>query len=298
MREAIVLYQGEFGRLELRNVVGDLVTHVHRDVHVIVWLQGAVGEMMVGGRTVAPSRNVAIGVNSFELHNHNMMANGPGGIFLAFYLDPDWAHQRRGIDHNMAHFARPTISLDPSMHQLAMDLVARLTEGDGANHLHLYEIVSFIDRVLDAAEADRQSERSREPARVRTTRDFRIRKAIDLMKAKVSTRVCFDEVARAAGLSRPHFFALFKEQMNVTPNIFWNMLRMEEALRQIHESEDSLTEIAIDLGFTTQGNFSRFFREHTGVPPAVYRSAARQSSRHDDRRRASAQSDAAISRPR
>lgn len=275
MREAIVLYRGDFGRMTIRNVVGNLVTHAHRDIHVIVWLDGSVGEMMVGGRRVVPSRSVAVGVNSFEAHDHSMMANGPCGIFLAFYIDPDWVYHRRGVERSAALFARPAIPIDPSMHQRAMDLVARLEEG-GADHLDLYEIVSFVDRVLDAADADRQRQSSRRPARVPGARDFRIRKAIDLMKTNVTARICFDEVARAVGLSRPHFFALFKEQMNVTPNVFWNMLRMEEAFRQIQDSEDSLTEIAIDLGFTTQGNFSRFFREHVGVPPAVYRSAARQ----------------------
>jgi AraC-like DNA-binding protein len=69
--------------------------------------------------------------------------------------------------------------------------------------------------------------------------------------------------------------------MNITPNIFWNMLRMEKALQQLQESDERLTEIAIDLGFSTQGNFSRFFREHIGVPPAVYRSAMRISEAAD-----------------
>jgi len=275
IRKTIVLYQGDFGSLTIRNVVGDLVTHAHRDIHVIMWLEGAVGEMMVGDRRVAPSRDAAIGVNSFAPHNHTMMTNGPGGIFLAFYINPDWVYQRRGAGHD-ALFALPTIPLDPSMHELAIDLVACLTDGDSVGHLQDYEITAFIDRVLDAADADRQRLSSHEPGRAAAARDFRIRKSLELMKANVTTRICFDQVARAVGLSRPHFFALFKEQMNVTPNIFWNMLRMEQALRQIQDTEDTLTEIAIDLGFTTQGNFSRFFREHAGVPPFVYRSAARQ----------------------
>ncbi len=273
MQEAIVLFQGDFGRLSVRNVVGDLVTHAHRDLHLILWLQGSEGEMMINGRHVLPSRDIAIGVNSFEPHNHNMMMHGPGGVFLAFYLDPDWVRRRRCLDSNVALFANPAIPLDPCMHELAIGMVARLTRGEGPSHLQLYEIVSFIDRVLDAAEADQQCQGR--CARVPVARDFRIRKAIELMKTHVTDRICFDEVARAVGLSRPHFFALFKEQMNVTPNIFWNMLRMEEALRHVQDSEDRLTEIACDLGFTTQGNFSRFFREHVGVPPAVYRSAAR-----------------------
>ena len=54
-----------------------------------------------------------------------------------------------------------------------------------------------------------------------------------VMRANMSGRVSFDELARSVGLSRPHFFALFKEQMNLTPNVYWNTLRMEEALRQM-----------------------------------------------------------------
>ena len=37
----------------------------------------------------------------------------------------------------------------------------------------------------------------------------------------------------------------------------------------------SLTAVACNLGFTTQGNFTRFFRDHAGVPPTLYREAAR-----------------------
>ena len=87
-----------------------------------------------------------------------------------------------------------------------------------------------------------------------------------------------DEVARSVGLSRPHFFMLFKDQMNLTPNVYWNTLRMEEALRQIGNSEESLTCVACNLGFTAQANFTRFFRDHAGVPPTIYREAARTAA--------------------
>ena len=66
--------------------------------------------------------------------------------------------------------------------------------------------------------------------------------------------------------------------MNLTPNVYWNTLRMEEALRQLRNSEQPLTALACDLGFTTQGNFTRFFRDHAGVPPTLYREAARTAA--------------------
>ncbi len=273
MPEPIVLHRGEFGRLSIRNVVGDLVTHAHRDVHIIVWLEGAIGEMTIGGRKVAPSRDFAIGVNSFEPHDHSMTADGSGGVFLAFYLAPDWVRPRYRIDPSVAIFANPLIPLEPGAYEAAVGLVESLTEGAGYDRLHHHEVEALIDQVMEAADGDRN--RVAAPPRTMMARDFRIRKAIALMNANVGRRICFDEVARSVGLSRPHFFSLFREHMNVTPNVYWNMLRMEEAFRHLQNSEDRLTEIADDLGFTTQGNFSRFFREHVGVPPAVYRSAAR-----------------------
>lgn len=272
MQEPIILYQGDFGRLSIRHVTGDLVTHAHCDVHIILWLDGAAGKMTIGNHQVTPSKSFAIGVNSYEPHDHIMPTNETG-VFLAFYIDPDWAHQRLGLDPSVAIFADPMIPLDISMSRHTERLVDSLTEGGEMHHLQNYEIVTFIDRILAAAEADRR--RQRWLGRVPRARDFRIRKAVAFMNTNLTSRISFDEVARRAGLSRPHFFALFKEQMKVTPNIYWNMLRMQEALRHVQNGEEKLTEIAFDLGFTSQGNFSRFFREHVGVPPAVYRSAAR-----------------------
>jgi AraC-like DNA-binding protein len=278
MREAIVLYRGEFGQLSIRNVIGDLVTHAHRHLHIILWLEGATGEMMVGDKKVLPGKRIAIGVNSFEPHNHSMAENETG-VFLAIYLDPEWLQRHRGLDAAGIAFANPAIPVDVFMHSMVCDLVKGLLEEDGVGHLHPGEILSLIDLVLDTAKAAEGEDCRR--CRATSTCDFRIRKAIDVMSTNLTNRLSFDKVARSAGLSRPHFFALFREQMNITPNIFWNMLRMEKALQQLQESDERLTEIAIDLGFSTQGNFSRFFREHIGVPPAVYRSAMRISEAVD-----------------
>ncbi|TGV96474.1 AraC family transcriptional regulator, partial [Mesorhizobium sp. M2D.F.Ca.ET.145.01.1.1] len=42
--------------------------------------------------------------------------------------------------------------------------------------------------------------------------------------------------------------------------------------------QEPLISVACNLGFTTQGNFLRFFRDHVGVPPTLYREAARATA--------------------
>lgn len=273
MSEAIRLHWGSFGHVSVLNVSSDFVTHAHSEANIIVWLEGAAGEMTIAGETIRPGPHIAAGINSFEPHSHALSRDG--GLFLAFYIDSDWARRRRGLPSGAPLFARPAIPLDDWLHRAAAGLLDHLDENEGIDSLASYEIERFIDSVLDAAEASApQAGRSGLPV----TQDFRVRKAIQLMRENVCERLCFDEVARNVGLSRPHFFALFKEQTNLTPNVYWNTLRMEEAVRQLQWSKEPLISVACNLGFTTQGNFSRFFRDHVGVPPTLYREAARATA--------------------
>ena len=46
-------------------------------------------------------------------------------------------------------------------------------------------------------------------------RDFRVRTSVRLMQDRVGDHVALDEIARESGLSRPHFYKLFREQVGV-----------------------------------------------------------------------------------
>jgi len=63
----------------------------------------------------------------------------------------------------------------------------------------------------------------------------------------------------------------------MTPQVFWSGVRVEEAMRRVAEGS-ALTDVALDLGFSAPGNFSRFFKEHTGVSPSIFKRAAREPS--------------------
>jgi AraC-like DNA-binding protein len=94
------------------------------------------------------------------------------------------------------------------------------------------------------------------------------------MREHVSEKATVDEIAAKVGLSRAHFFALFRDQLNTTPQVFWSAVRVEEAMRRVAEG-GALTDVAYELGFSAPGNFSRFFKEHTGVSPSIFRRATR-----------------------
>ncbi len=272
MSSAIRLFRGGFGHVSLLNVAGSLVLHAHTEAHVIVWLDGTAGEICVGEDVVRPSADVAVAVNALEPHSHAFPSDGRPGRFLAFYIDPDWAHRRRGLPSGAPLFSSPAIPLDPWLHRAAISVCCSLSADDGYGDMAAYETERLLDALFATAPADHRRPHAA------AGYDFRVRKAIAFMKARMCERIGFDEVARSVGLSRPHFFALFKDQTGMTPNVYWNTLRMEEALRRLRSGDDSMVSVADQLGFTCQGNFSRFFRDHAGVSPSHYREAARATA--------------------
>jgi AraC family transcriptional regulator len=136
-------------------------------------------------------------------------------------------------------------------------------------------LVAFLRRVLMSS----RNAETEDAKRAHKVRDFRLRKALTLMRENVARDLDMETVARKSGLSRAHFFSIFRDELELTPAIFWNSLRMEEAMLQMRSSPESLTSVASNLGFNAQCNFTRFFRQRTGVAPSEYRRALRRKRR-------------------
>ena len=56
-----------------------------------------------------------------------------------------------------------------------------------------------------------------------------------------------------------------------TPHRYLQRRRIERAMFLLRETGDSVTEISLDVGFTSLGTFSRTFTEIVGEPPTTYR---------------------------
>ena len=105
--------------------------------------------------------------------------------------------------------------------------------------------------------------------------DFRVRKSLRLLNDGLPQGIEFGAVARDVGLSRPHFFKLFRENTGLTPALYANTMRVERALDRLMSSQTSITDIGFELGFSSQSHFTHFFSAHVGIAPTLYRTIAR-----------------------
>ncbi|MDD9709426.1 helix-turn-helix domain-containing protein, partial [Seohaeicola sp. 4SK31] len=89
-----------------------------------------------------------------------------------------------------------------------------------------------------------------------------------------STPLTAEEIAPDCGKGH-------KRSTGVTPRVFSNMIRLERAVSAVVSSDLSFGALSDQLGFTAQAHFTRFFRDHTGVPPSSFRSISRLGDTSD-----------------
>jgi AraC family transcriptional regulator, regulatory protein of adaptative response / methylphosphotriester-DNA alkyltransferase methyltransferase len=70
----------------------------------------------------------------------------------------------------------------------------------------------------------------------------------------------------------PHYLhRVFRKQMGKTPAEYLTEIRLKAAREWLENTDKSLTEIALDAGFSSLSHFSRVFKHRYGLPPGLYR---------------------------
>jgi methylphosphotriester-DNA--protein-cysteine methyltransferase len=79
------------------------------------------------------------------------------------------------------------------------------------------------------------------------------------------------EMAKAAHVSPAKLYTLFKQHRGVTPAEVLNRKRIEAACKQLLNSQKSVSEIALEVGFNSLSAFQANFKRLMQVPPLEYR---------------------------
>ena len=270
MAEAYALHEGAFGTAIVLELHANLVAHAHSETQIAFWLGGARARARVGPEIVNYSEHVALGANAFESHDMTLLDNRGSCLFLAFLLSSDWLKDRGAASGRSFRFPSPIVHINAALRESCwrvLDLILSAQEARSS-------VDDEVERLLEAAINASSGQAPEDRIGIGPVIDHRLRSAIAHMRENVSEKATVDEVAAKVGLSRAHFFALFRDQLNTTPQVFWSAVRVEEAMRRVAEG-GALTDVAYKLGFSAPGNFSRFFKEHTGVSPSIFRRAAR-----------------------
>ncbi|MEQ9565371.1 MAG: AraC family transcriptional regulator, partial [Pseudomonadales bacterium] len=100
------------------------------------------------------------------------------------------------------------------------------------------------------------------------------RRMFDYVDANLDQPLTIEELADIADLSAYHFARMFRKTVGEAPHKFVLRRRIERAMHMLRLGADSVAEIAVATGFSSQAHLTTRFRNMTGITPAKYREIA------------------------
>jgi AraC-like DNA-binding protein len=84
-----------------------------------------------------------------------------------------------------------------------------------------------------------------------------------------------EDLAREVRISPFHFIRQFEAVFGVTPHQYRTQLRLDRAKELLASGQLSVTDICMEVGFSSLGSFSTLFTRRFGETPSAYRRRVR-----------------------
>jgi AraC family transcriptional regulator len=109
----------------------------------------------------------------------------------------------------------------------------------------------------------------------------RILQLLPRLEHRLSEQLRLDDIAQLACYSRFHFERVFTEQIRQTPMDYLRRRRLQSACSRIRYETSSITQIALDCGFSSNAAFAKTFRQYFGYSARDWRAGAWRQYMHD-----------------
>lgn len=103
-----------------------------------------------------------------------------------------------------------------------------------------------------------------------------LREARDFMCDRLGEPLSLDALAARTGLSRYAFLRRFASTFGMTPHAYLVHLRLERAKELLARDDLAITDVCLEVGFSSLGSFSTLFARRTGESPSGYRRRMRR----------------------
>ncbi|GAA3150498.1 AraC family transcriptional regulator [Streptomyces rameus] len=99
--------------------------------------------------------------------------------------------------------------------------------------------------------------------------------AVNTIRERYHEPLSLDELAQSAMVSKFHFLRTFRRVTGVTPGRFLSAVRLQEAKRLLLTTPLNVSDISVQVGYSSTGSFTRRFTESVGCSPTQYRQRRR-----------------------
>jgi AraC family transcriptional regulator len=192
---------------------------------------------------------------------------------LLIEIDPDFV-ARMGEGSIAPLPFLPTLQLrDEQLHHLTLALTAEHRSGMPTGRLYIESLMTaLLTRLISLRNGTVPFERDGQD-RLSIVQQ---RKLVEFIEANISSNLSLAELAATIGYGVSRFKTLFKNSFGSTPHAYVVNRRVERAMALIDTGVLSLSQIALESGFSHQSHMAVAFRRSLGVSPGNLRHRGRK----------------------
>jgi YesN/AraC family two-component response regulator len=98
-----------------------------------------------------------------------------------------------------------------------------------------------------------------------------VRKAMAFIHEHYANSISRRDIAQHVSIAEDYLTYCFRQELGTTPMKYLQRYRVNRARQLLKENTKNITEIALMVGFSDSGYFSRIFHRETGMSPEVFR---------------------------
>lgn len=255
-------------------------SHWHRELEAFYLLAGS-SRMTIDGVQYDLQAGQGVFINSGALHSFDFPQ--PGAEYRSFLFDPgivagapgsvfDSVYVRPLLEEGPAvlHFAAPG---DAPFFQAFSRVFALCRDEPPAYEFAVREALSRL--VLLAGRKG-----CAEPSRQATAeQEGRVKSVLRWMEAHLREPITLQDISREISLCPRACQKAFRKYLHCSPMEYLQRRRIFAAAQRLSLTDDPITAIALDCGFSSSSYFSKQFKAQTGSTPKDYRAAVQSATR-------------------
>lgn len=271
MNKASAVLHGDFGRAHCLEIKDAVTVHAVPQAGIYIRVGGPELEITTSDSRSCLGKSQIQFVAPWQPRTYKSVDGDHGSRMLAIFFDLNWLERYvRNTSLDLKQSSSVDIFRDVFEYFLLENINIMGCKLNNSENTYVEIIEDTYAGLLQAIQSQYE-----ESSKQLNVWDYRIRRALSYLEDNLGWEFDCCDIASAAGLSRPHFFKMFKENTGLTPRLFYNALRLEAALKRLEDRTFSIQGISLELGFSAQSNFTKFFKNHIGIPPVVYRDCLR-----------------------
>lgn len=273
-------------------------THWHSSYEILLILSDET-ELYLNGDLIRPGRGDIILIDAFDIHtvgtkhNHYVLLIDPARLHTSTdcfplgienkHLKKDGPYEdlRQNIEDHIIHMSEKLLDTTQSRTLGVLgevyNMLDTITKYKFIIESHTENSTRIVSNSQVSGQVDQTTGKGNPDFKISSknknasTQKETLKKIFNFIEQNYRDSISLADIASVAGFTESYFCRFFKGATGRTLVEYLNEYRCHIARRRLENDSDSITEIALESGFSSVSYFSRTFKSYFGVSPNTYR---------------------------